>query len=127
MRQLGQPVHSASSSRLVVRTSSRIPICTESPRPIRTAGVDRIVIASFSLTVSARDESPITTVATSGAVPLISSTGPRRLSHVVTDAAPEGPIAAGRRGTDESIAGVLRRCSQPFATRATASAIRAWR
>src|SRR5438094_1546375 len=96
---------------------------------MRTAGVDRIPIASRSVRVSplARDESPTTTVARSGPGPLTSSTGPRRLSQVVADDEPDGPIVAGRSGTDESIAGAFRRCSQPLVASATKNAITAHR
>src|SRR6476646_10504559 len=92
---------------------------------MRTAGDERIAIASRSVTVSApvRAESPTTTVARSGDDPLTSSTGPSRASHVVVAGAPEVPMVAGRSGTDESIAGVLRRFSHAATSHTRASVI----
>src|SRR5438105_6775726 len=92
---------------------------------MRTAGEDRMAIASRSVTVSApaRDESPMITVARSGDDPLTRRTGPSRASHVVAAGAPEDPTVAGRSGTDESIAGVLRRFSQPMAASSAAQTI----
>jgi hypothetical protein len=89
---------------------------------MRRAGVERIAMASRSVTVSApaREESPTTTVAMSADGPLTSNTGPSRVSQVVTAGAPVDPMFAGRNGTDESIAGVLRRFSH--ALRATKAA-----